>query len=404
MIKIKVIKTEEDYQEALKLVEDLMSRDPDPGSEEGEQLGILTALIQDYESKAFPSQLPNPIEAIKFRMEQAGLSTADLLPYLGSKSRVSEILSGKRQLTIDMIRALEAGLGIPAKVLIRSSSIENDNEYQNWDDHLVEEMEHRGYFGDVSSRKITKLELLKNFFLPVGSPAQVTGMLRKSHYRSSPLSSKHALAAWAVYVFKKAQKIKITKKYHPGTVNLKFMQTLAKLSVKDKGPLLAQEFLKEYGIILVIELPFKKTYLDGATILIDKDKPVIGLTLRYDRLDNFWFTLMHELAHLAQHYNSGVSLFYDEIEGIKILNLDENELQADALAEEALLPKAKWEISPARLIPSYMAADSLANELGVHIAIIAGQIRHKGNKYIYLNKIVNNTKVRQYFKNLKWGK
>jgi len=404
MIKIRVIKTEEDYQEALKLVEDLMSRDPDPGSEEGEQLGILTALIQDYESKAFPSQLPNPIEAIKFRMEQAGLSTADLIPYLGSKSRVSEILSGKRQLTIDMIRALEAGLGIPAKVLIRSFSIEDDNEYQNWADHLVEEMKHRDYFGDAPFRKLTKLELLKNFFLPVGSPAQVVGMLRKSHYRSSPFSNKHALAAWAVYVFKKAQKIKITKKYHPGTVDLKFMQTLAKLSIKADGPLLAQEFLKEHGIILVIEPPFKKTYLDGATILIDKNKPVIGLTLRYDRLDNFWFTLMHELAHLAQHYDSGVSLFYDEIEGIKILNLDENELQADALAEEALLPKAKWEISPARLIPSYMAADSLANELGVHIAIIAGQIRHKGNKYIYLNKIVNNAKVRKYFKNLKWDK
>jgi hypothetical protein len=74
------------------------------------------------------------------------------------------------------------------------------------------------------------------------------------------------------------------------------------------------------------------------------------------------------------------------------------------MAEEALLPKAKWEVSPARLIPSPMAAKSLANELGVHIAIIAGQIRHKGNKYIYLNKIVNAEKVRKYFSNNKWSK
>jgi len=142
--------------------------------------------------------------------------------------------------------------------------------------------------------------------------------------------------------------------------------------------------------------------LDGATILINKDNPIIGLTLRYDRLDNFWFTLLHELAHIALHYNSDVSLFYDEIEGLKIIDLDEKEKEADALAEEAILPKAKWEISPARLIPSAMAANSLANELRVHPAIIAGQIRYKGNKYIYLNKIVNAAKVRKYFPNEKW--
>ena len=404
MIKIKVIKTEKDYEEALRLVEDLMRRDPDSDSEEGEQLGLLSTLIQDYEAKVFPEQLPVPIDAIKFRMEQAGLSPGDLIPYLGSRSRVSEILSGKRQLTLEMVRALEAGLGIPAKVLIRKPALEDDPAYQNWDDRLVTEMDARGYFGNMSLKKCSKIELLRNFFLPVGSPVQVVGMLRKSHYRSSPLSDKHALAAWAVYVFKKAEKIKIANKFHRGTVDLQFMQKLARLSVEDKGPILAQEYLKEHGIILLIEPHFSKTYLDGATILINKDNPVIGLTLRYDRLDNFWFTLMHELAHLAQHYDSGTSLFYDQIEGIKTIDLDDNERGADALAEEALLPRAKWEVSPARLIPSSMAADSLANELGVHVAIVAGQIRHKGNKYVYLSKIVNATKVREYFNNIKWNK
>lgn len=404
MIKIKVIKTEKDYEDALKLVGDLMSRDPDPNSEEGEQLSLLSTLIQDYESKAFPAQLPNPIEAIKFRMEQAGLSPVDLIPYLGSRSRVSEILSGKRQLTLEMVRALEAGLGIPAKVLIQKSALEGDSEYQNWDERLVADMGARGYFGNTYSKRYSKIELLKNFFLQLGSPAQIVAMARKSHYRSSSLSDKRALAAWAAYVFKKAKKIKVAKKYHHGTVDLQFMQKLAKLSMKDNSPILAQEYLKEHGIVLVIEPHFPKTYLDGATILMDKDNPVIGLTLRYDRLDNFWFTLMHELSHLAQHYNSGISLFYDEIEGVKTTNLDESEQQADELAEEALLPKVKWEVSPARLIPSFMAAESLANELEVHVAIIAGQIRHKGNKYIYLSKIVNSAKVRQCFTNIKWDR
>ena len=146
----------------------------------------------------------------------------------------------------------------------------------------------------------------------------------------------------------------------------------------------------------MIEPHFSKTYLDGAAILVNKENPVIGLTLRHDRLDNFWFTLMHELAHISLHYNQDISLFYDELETASA-GLDEKEQEADELAEESLLPKAKWEVSPARLIPSSMAANSLAKELGVHVAIIAGQIRHKGNKYIYLNKIISEAKVRSYF-------
>jgi len=73
------------------------------------------------------------------------------------------------------------------------------------------------------------------------------------------------------------------------------------------------------------------------------------------------------------------------------------------MAEEALLPQGKWEVSPARLVPSFMAAKSLASEVGVHIAIIAGQMRHRGNAYVYLNKIVNEAKVRQYFPAEKWN-
>ncbi len=403
MRKIKVIKTEQDYQDALILLGELMSCDPDPDSVEGEQLSLLSTLIQDYEARVFPKSFPNPIEAIKFRMEQADLKPADLIPYIGSRSRVSEILSGKRQLTLDMVRALSNGLGIPAEVLIKKPCIEEDSEYQSWDNRLISEMDARGYFGK-DSKKYSKVELLENFFSIIGSPAQLVGMARKSNFRSSPLTDKHALEAWAVCVIRKAKKITVSKKYKQGIIDIKFMQELAKLSVKENSPVLAQEYLKKYGIILVVEPHFSKTYLDGAAILINKNNPIIGLTLRYDRLDNFWFTLMHELAHLAKHYDSGITLFYDELEGIKVIDIDEREQEADSLAEEALLPKAKWEVSPAKLIPSSLAANSLAQELGVHVTIIAGQIRHKGNQYVYLNKIVNEAKVRKYFPNEKWNK
>ncbi len=404
MIKIKVIKTEKDYEEALEFVETLMSRDPDPDSDEGEQLSLLSTLIKDYESKTFPSTLPSPIEAIKFRMEQADLKPADLIPYIGSRSRVSEILSGKRQLTLEMVRALESGLGIPAKVLIKKPDIDDDTEYRHWDNRLVAEMEMRGYFGKASLREHSSEDLLKGFFAPIGPATQIVAMLRKSHYRSSPLTDKHALAAWAAQVIKKGRKIKAPNRYKHGVIDSDFIQKLLQLSTDENGPLKAQDYLKKRGIILVIEPHFQKTYLDGAAILFDKDYPIIGLTLRHDRLDNFWFTLIHELGHLALHCDLGFTFFYDEIEDIKAADIDSKEQEADTFAEESILPSAKWEVSPARLIPSSMAATSLARELGVHVAIIAGQIRHKGNKYVYLSKIVNEAKVKKYFPQEKWAK
>ena len=403
MSKIKFIKTESDYKEALDLIKVLLSHDPDPSSDEGEQLSLLSTLVQDYESRSLPESLPNPIDAIKFRMEQSDLKPVDLIPYIGSRGRVSEILAGKRQLTLDMVRALEVGLGIPAKVLIRKPEIESNSEYQGWDNRLVAEMESRGYFGSRSLKKHSKLELLKDFFSSISAQPQMAMMLRKSNYRSSLLTDKRALIAWSNRVIQKAKKIKVTKKYKDGSIDLNFMQEFVKLSSQENGVILAQKHLKDIGIILVIEPHFSKTYLDGAAILVNKENPVIGLTLRHDRLDNFWFTLMHELAHISLHYNQDISLFYDELETASA-GLDEKEQEADELAEESLLPKAKWEVSPARLIPSSMAANSLAKELGVHVAIIAGQIRHKGNKYIYLNKIISEAKVRSYFADEKWNK
>ena len=385
MAKIKVIKTEKDHKEALKIAEELMSYDPDPDSEKGEQLDLVAALIEDYETRTFPENLPDPIDAIKYRMEQANLKPADLVRYIGSKSRVSEILSGKRKLTLKMIRALEEGLGIPARILIKKPDTEEVLEYQDWDNRLVAEMEKRSYFGRNSLKEHSKTELLENFFSPAGSLAPISVLPRKSNYRSSPLADKHALYAWAVHVFKKAFEKKIPNKYN-SIIDQDFMHNMAKLSIKENSPVLAQKHLEKYGIILMIEPHFPKTYLDGATILIDKDNPVIGLTLRYDRLDNFWFTLMHELAHIVLHFNTDTTFFYDEIEGTKEIDMNDIEREADSLAEESLLPKAKWEISPARLIPSSLAVNSLAQELGVHATIIAGQIRHKGSKYNYLNR------------------
>src|SRR3989344_8927861 len=137
MTQIKVIKNQKDYEEALKLVEELMSRSPNPDTDDGAQLELLSVLIEDYETKQFPSAFPSPVEAIKFRMEQSGFKPVDLVPYIGSRSRVSEILSGKRQLTLDMVRALATGLGIPEKVLVQKPNQSEESRYDSWDARIV---------------------------------------------------------------------------------------------------------------------------------------------------------------------------------------------------------------------------------------------------------------------------
>ncbi|MGJ5640514.1 helix-turn-helix domain-containing protein [Formosa sp. S-31] len=116
-MKIAPIRDEKDYQKALDRLENIF--DAKKGTEEGDELEILSILIDRYENENFPIGMPDPIEAIKFRMEQMGMKQKDLAEVVGFKSRVSEILNKKRKLTLDMIRKLNTTLHIPTEVLIQ---------------------------------------------------------------------------------------------------------------------------------------------------------------------------------------------------------------------------------------------------------------------------------------------
>lgn len=115
-MKAKVIKTESEYAAALARIEKLM--DARRNTPQGDELELLSLLVRDYEEKVFPIDKPDPVAAIRFRMEQQGLEPKDLVPLLGSRSRVSEVLSGRRNLSLQMIRNLVGHLGIPAEVLL----------------------------------------------------------------------------------------------------------------------------------------------------------------------------------------------------------------------------------------------------------------------------------------------
>jgi HTH-type transcriptional regulator / antitoxin HigA len=121
MMEIKPIKNERDYNRVLKQIDSLM--DAKANSARGDLLDVLGTLAEAWEEKHYPIDAPDPIEAIRFAMEQRGLSRRDLEPFIGSRARVAEILNHKRSLTLSMIRRLHEGLGIPADILIREDGL-----------------------------------------------------------------------------------------------------------------------------------------------------------------------------------------------------------------------------------------------------------------------------------------
>lgn len=113
------IRTHEDYEAALQMISPMFDQEPEPGTPEGDFFDVMITLIEAYEQKNFPVDLPDPVEAIKFRMEQSGLTVKDLEPAIGRVNRVYEILNGKRNLTVSMIWKLHTMFGIPAQSLIQ---------------------------------------------------------------------------------------------------------------------------------------------------------------------------------------------------------------------------------------------------------------------------------------------
>lgn len=120
---IKPLKTETDYEEALSRINKLMNATRD--SKKGDELDVLSVLVENYETVHHAIESPDPIQAIQFQMEHFGLKDKDLIPYIGQSGRVSEVLAYKRKLTLPMIRKLEAGLNIPTKCLIQDYKLKH---------------------------------------------------------------------------------------------------------------------------------------------------------------------------------------------------------------------------------------------------------------------------------------
>ncbi len=179
-------------------------------------------------------------------------------------------------------------------------------------------------------------------------------------------------------------------------MSLDFLRDIARLSRSKNGPLLAQEHLKGFGIALIVEEHLPKTFLDGAAFLNSEGRPVIGMTIRYDRIDNFWFVLMHELVHVWKHLGKDNDSIFDDLDPNP--KIDDFEEEADRIAREALIPLKTWQDSEACHIPSAYAAEELAETLRIHPAVVAGRIRYETQNYRKLNQLVGSGQVRNLFK------
>jgi len=394
----KVIKTEADYEAALARLDELL--DAEPGTAEGDEFELWATLISAYEEEAFPVDLPDPISAIRFRMEQAGLKQADLVPFIGSASRVSEVLNGKRKLSLSMIRKLHSGLGLPAEVLLQKpgASMPAEHPKIDWQRFPIAEMYRRGWFegftGTLSEAKEKAEELIAPLIFPDGlEEGSIPCFLRKS-IRADAEMDDYALSAWCARVLAKAREQRLPA-YRSGTVTKSFCRELAHFSCLGDGPALAKEFLNQSGIHLITERHLPKTHLDGASFWTSSNRPVVALTLRYERLDNFWFTLCHELAHISLHLERDHDNAF--VDDLKAHGSNTPETEADTFAADCLIPGSRWNASGLRSNWSASAVVDFASKLRIHPAIVAGRIRRERDNYRILSQLVGKGEVRRHF-------
>ncbi len=402
MVTISPIRSEGDYEAALDRLGEIFHAED--GTPEGDERDILADLVEHYEDRYHPIAPPDPVAAIEFRMDQAGLKRRDLVPHIGSYAKVSEVLSGKRPITMSMARALHRHLGIPAEALLREPEVILDDTLAGveWTRFPVRAMAKLGWIPDAPDLKDRAEEIMRDLMRRAGghSVAPASTFRRNDHRRVNAKTDEYALGAWCWQVLARANAHPPPASYRSGTVTPGLLRNIAQLSRFEDGPRQAVGLLADLGIPVQIVRHLPRTHLDGAALRESNGPPVIGLTLRYDRIDNFWYCLLHELAHIGLHLDNGedASFVHDHtLRSREEPNGGSKESEADALAEEALIPKAAWDASEAASDPSGMAVMALAFDLGIHPAVVAGRVRYESGNYRLLSQFVGSGQVRRQF-------
>jgi HTH-type transcriptional regulator / antitoxin HigA len=262
----------------------------------------------------------------------------------------------------------------------------------SWKEFPAREMAKRRWF-DVP-RKADVYERARDYFMRAAGPQFAAAYHRKKMHGSS-VPNEYALLAWQARILERARMV--VERHDPPQFEFddRWIADLVALTARSDGPRQAQALLLSKGIVLTTERHLSGTYLDGGAMLDRDGRPVVGLTLRYDRLDNFWFVLLHELGHVFLHLMEGMRYdFFDE-EGAT--ENDKVEREADQFALNRLIPEDKWDRCLSRFALSEEAVRIDARNLGIDAAIIAGRIRKERGDYTILTSLIGQGQVASQF-------
>ena len=401
---VRPVRAEADYGPALERLDALMAM-PNRSRDEQDELEMLALAIEAYERRTTPIGPPDPIDAIRFRMDQAKLTASDVAPYFGGRNRVYEVLNGRRDLTLGMIRALNAHLGIPADILLgRPGASLPEASAQDWSRFPVREMIRRGWLPAVKSVSDKKEDLVRSFLTDAfGSDGAAASFRRGA--RENAMAEPHALTAWCAQAMRMAgEDLPLASSFDAREVDgPAFLRELARLSAEPDGPRKAVARMREAGIRFLVLRHLNRTYLDGAAMYGPDGAPLVALSVRHDRLDNFWFCLLHELAHVLLHLDDaageGSPIYVDDMSLGQPGDGNgeaQREREADAMAGDALLPLELWQtFDTGRATALRIVA--LAREAEVHPSIVAGKVRSELGNYRRFAELVGNGMVRPFF-------
>ena len=259
----------------------------------------------------------------------------------------------------------------------------------------------RGWIADFGKKSKQSIEQqVKEFISSLGETTATASFKRTlSGDAYSPITH-YKLYAWVACVIQRARGKQLKNVFDPSLIGKEFLKELAQCSWSEYGPLLAVEFLERHGICVVIEPALQGTSVDGAALKDSDGRPIIGLSLRQDRLDNFWFTLLHEVVHIWKHVDLEKT-FVDDLENYKD-SKDKLEAEANRIARDTFIPRIVWKRSDAYLNPSRITIDKLSKELNIHPAIIAGRLRRESGKYNQFSDLVGYGEVRKHFPSKEW--
>ena len=349
---------------------------------------IAVSMIQEMTTR-LRSKYKSPSATIRAYLARWGYQEAYLAKVLNSRSRASEILNGKRNLSLKDLRLLRDNLGIPVDLLLDDpKAASSDVDYSRFP---VCEMYKLGLIDRrVTRRNPAKArEVVSAFFEKSGFTVELAkqACFRQS-VRKNEKSDLFALQVWLAAVRLVAQ-TRTCETYHG--ISTEDLKAVARLSVFADGPVRAVHFLQELGVKLVIVPHLRGTYLDGAVFFIE-ESPVVALTLRYDRVDNFWHTLLHELSHLHLNHVKQDPIFDD----LEILVQSGIEREADETAQAAFIPQADWERFLENRV-SAMSVCAFAAEKSISPAIVAGRWRFEKKNYKTFTGLIGNGEIRCLF-------